>query len=149
MRLAAGLAAEGTIIIRTRGESKSEGPKKGGHDGRVVVARTEKLKVGKGGHGEDIAQPHSPFVQNHSDTMAQPPIRNMMLGAVCDGQRVDVGTLPQRVRWKHVSVTDVVRIDDVYTAPNAEPAGVLDRSGTKWMECSVYASVTLTSGAQR
>ena len=88
-------------------------------------------------------------MQNHSDTMAQPPIRNMILGAVPDGQRVDMGTLPQGVRWKHVSVTDVIRIDDVYTAPDAEPAGVVDGADTRWMDCSVYADVTLTSGAQR
>ena len=86
-------------------------------------------------------------MQNRSDTMAQPPIRHMMLGAVRDGQRVDVGTLPQGVRWKHVSVTDVIRIDDVYTTPDAEPAGVVDGAGTKWLGCPVSADVTLTSGA--
>ena len=79
--------------------------------------------------------------------MAQAPIRNMMLGALRDDQRVDVGTLPQGVQWKHASVTDVIRMDDVYTVPNAEPAGVVDRAGTKWMDCSVYADVTLISGA--
>ena len=86
-------------------------------------------------------------MQNHSDTMAQPLIRNMMLGAVFDGQSVDVGTLPQGVQWKHVSVTDVIRIDDMYTALDAEPAGVVDGAGTRWMDYSVYADVTLTSGA--
>ena len=86
-------------------------------------------------------------MQNRSDTMVQPPISNMMLGAVCDGQGVDVGTLPQGVRWKHMSVTDVIRIDDVYTAPDAEPVGVVDGAGTKWMDCSLYADVTLTPGA--
>ena len=73
----------------------------------------------------------------------------MMVGAVCDGQRVDVGTLPLGVRWKHVSVTDVIRIDDVYTTADAEPAGVVDLAGTKWMDSSVYADVTLTLGAPR
>ena len=71
----------------------------------------------------------------------------MMMGAVRDGQRVDVGMLPQGVQWKHVSVTDVIHIDDVYTTAEAEPAGVVDGAGTKWMDNSVYADVTLTSGA--
>ena len=71
----------------------------------------------------------------------------MMLGAGRDGQRVDVGPLPQGVRWKHVSVTDVIRIDEVYTTADAEPAGVVDGEGTKWMDSSVYADVTLTLGA--
>ena len=79
--------------------------------------------------------------------MAQPPISNMMLGAVRDGQRVDVGTRPQGVRWKHPSVKDVIRIDDVYTTANADPAGVVDGAGTKWMDSSVYVDVTLTSAA--
>ena len=78
-------------------------------------------------------------MRNRSDTMAQPPIRNMMMGAVCDGQRV--------VQWKHVSVTDVIRIDDVYATPDPEAAGVVDGPSTKWMDGSVYADVTLTSGA--
>ena len=71
----------------------------------------------------------------------------MMLGAVRDGKRVDVGTLPQGVRWKHVSVTDINRIDDVYTTADADPAGFVDGAGTKWMDRSVYADVTLTSRA--
>ena len=60
---------------------------------------------------------------------------------------MDVGTLPQEVRWKHVSVTDVIRINDVYTTANADPAGVVDGAGTKWMDSSVYAGGTLTSRA--
>ena len=79
--------------------------------------------------------------------MAERPFRNMMLGAVCDGQRVDVGALPQGVQWKHVSVTDVIRIDDAYTALDAEPAGVVDWAGTRWLDCSMYDDVTLTLGA--
>ena len=79
--------------------------------------------------------------------MAQPRIRNMLLGAVRDAQRVDVGTRAQGVGWKHVNVTDVIRIDDVYLTPDAEPAGVVDGAGTKWMDCSVYANVTLASAA--
>ena len=38
-------------------------------------------------------------------------------------------------------------IDDVYAAPDAEPVGAVDGAGTKWKDCSVYAGVTLTSGA--
>ena len=86
-------------------------------------------------------------MENHRDTMAHTPIRNLMPVAVCDGQEVDVGTLPQGVQWKHVSVADVIHIDDVYTTPDAEPAGVVDGAVTKWMDCSVCADVTLTSGA--
>ena len=71
----------------------------------------------------------------------------MMLGAACDGERVDVGALPQGVQWKHVIVTDVLRIDDAYTAPDAKPAGVVDWAGTRWLECSKYDDVTLTLGA--
>ena len=79
--------------------------------------------------------------------MAQPPIRNMMLGAVCDGQRVNVGTVPHGVRWKQVSMTDVIRMDDVYAAPDAKPAAAVDGAGMKWKDCSVCANVTLTSRA--
>ena len=79
--------------------------------------------------------------------MAQPPIRNMMLGAVRDGQKVDVETLPQGVRWKQVSVTDVIRTDKVCTSLDAEPVGAVDGAGTRWMDCSVYADVTPASGA--
>ena len=102
--------------------------------------------MGKGGHGANGAAPHTSFV-HHSDTMARPPIPNMMLEAVHDGQRLDVGILPQGVRWKHVSVTDVIRINDVYAAPDAEPVGTMDGAGTKYKDCSVYADATLTLGA--
>ena len=60
---------------------------------------------------------------------------------------MDVGTLPKGVRWKHVNVTDVIRIDDVYTTADTDLAGVVDGTGTKWMDSSVYADLTLTSGA--
>ena len=71
----------------------------------------------------------------------------MMLRAIHNGQRVDVGMLPEGVRWKHVSATDVIRINDVYTTAEADPAGVVDGAGTKWVDSSVYAEVTLASGA--
>ena len=118
-----------------------------GRNGTTVVAQTTHHTVGEGGRGADTAQPHHFFVQSSSDTMAQPPIRNMMLGAVRDIQRVDVGTLPQQVRWKPVSVTDVIRSDDVYTKADGELVALVDGAGTKWMDSSVYADVTLTSGA--
>ena len=76
--------------------------------------------------------------------MAQPAIRNMLLGAVRDGQRVDV---PQGERWKHVGIVDVVRIDDVYAVPDADDANTTDGAGTRWRESGVYADVTLSSGA--
>ena len=41
-----------------------------------------------------------------------------------------------------MSVTDVIRIDDVYTTAGAKPAGVVDGAGTKWMDSSVDAYVT-------
>ena len=71
----------------------------------------------------------------------------MMLAAVRDGQRVDVGTFPQGVRWKHVSVTNVIRIDDVYTTVDTDSARVVDGAGIKWMDSSVYADKRLSSGA--
>ena len=79
--------------------------------------------------------------------MAQPPIRNMMLGAVRDGQWADVGMLPQGLRWKHVNVVDIIRIDDVYAVPDAEQDAATDGAGTKWKDCFVYINVTLSSGA--
>ena len=75
-----------------------------------------------------------------------PPICNMMPGAVCDGHRVDVGPLRQEVQWNHVSVMHVIRIDDVYMTPDAELAGVVDGAGTRWMDCCVYGDVTPTLG---
>ena len=78
-----------------------------------------------GGRGADETQPPSFFVQNNSDTMAQPPIRNMFLEAVRDGQRLDVGTLPQGVRWKNVSVSDVTRIDEPPRPPSLGSPSVL------------------------
>ena len=83
----------------------------------------------------------------HASQSQQQVIRNMMLAAVRDGQRLDVGTLPQGVRWKHVSVKDVIRLDDVYPTVDADPAGVVDGVGTKWIDSSVYSNLTLTSGA--
>ena len=79
--------------------------------------------------------------------MAQPQIRGMLLGEVRDGQRVDVATLPQGERWKHVAIMDVVRIDDVYAVPDADETNTIDGAGTKWKDCGVYADVTLSSGA--
>ena len=73
-------------------------------------------------------------------------IRNMMLRAVRDARGLDVGTLPLGVRWKHVSVTDIICIDDVYAAPNAKTTAALDGAETKWKGCSVYADVTMTFG---
>ena len=64
-----------------------------------------------------------------------------------DGHRVDVGTLPQGVQRKHMSVSDVIHIDDVYTTATADPAGVVDGAGTKWIHSSAYDDVTLMSGA--
>ena len=83
-----------TSVESTRGEP-------GFGDSTVVVAPTAHHTVEEGWRGADGTQPHRPFVQNSSDTMAQPPIENIMLGAVRDGHRVDVGTLPQGVQWKH------------------------------------------------
>ena len=88
--------------------------------------------------------PHHPKLP-HPDP--PPDTADMMLGAVRDGQRVDVGALPQGVRWKHVSMTDVICIDDVYTTADADPAGVVDGACTKWMDSSVYTDVTPTSRA--
>ena len=133
-----------TNVESTRGEP-------GFGDSTVVVAPTTHHRVDEGGRGAHGTQPHRFFVQNSNDTMAQhhvaTPFRNMMLGVVRDGRRVDVGTLPQAVRWKHVSMRDVIRIDNVYTTADADPAGVVHGACTKWMDSSVYADVTLTSGA--
>ena len=113
-------AREATVVC-ARVEATTREP--GSGDSTVVVAPTAHQIKNKGGRGADETQPHRFFVKNSNDTMAHPPIRNMILGAVHDGQRVDVGTLPQGVRWKHVSVADVIRIDDVYTMANADPRG--------------------------
>ena len=134
---------EATVVYARVGSMRGE---PGSGDSIVVVAPTAHHRMNEGGRGAGETQPHRFFVQNSHDTMAQPPIRNMMLGAVRDGQRVDVGTLPQGVRWKHASVTGVIRVDSVCTTADADTAVVVDGVGSNRMDSSVYADMMLTSG---
>ena len=82
-----------------------------------------------------------------STVMAQPPIRNMLLGPVRNGQLVDVAMLPLGEHLKHVGMVHIVRIDDVYVVPDASPENTVDGARTRWKEDGVYADVTLSSGA--
>ena len=66
-----------------------------------------------------------------SAIIAQPPIRNMLLGVVRNGQWVDVATLPLGERWQHVGIVDVVRIDNVCAIPDASQENTVDGVGTR------------------
>ena len=87
--------------------------------------------------------------RNHTMAARQPPITGAFLSAKEANQRVDLNTLPADRQWKHIAVSDVIRVDVVYdNAPGDLAASNLrDAKGAQWHDFGVLADVTLATSA--
>ena len=63
-----------------------------------------------------------------------PRITGAFLSAREANQRVDLNTLPADRRWKHISITYFIRVDDVYNSVPGDLAvgDSVDAKGTQW-----------------
>ena len=86
---------------------------------------------------------------NHTMAARQPPITGAFLSAKEANQRVDLNTLPADCRWKHIAVTDVIRVDDVYDNAQGDLAAnaLTDAKGAQWHDYGALANVTLAPSA--
>ena len=61
--------------------------------------------------------------RNHTVAARQPPITGAFLSAKEANQRFDLNTLPADRWWKHIAVSDVIRVDDMYDNAPGRPSG--------------------------
>ena len=87
--------------------------------------------------------------KNHTMAARQPPIIGAFLSAREANHRVDLNTLPTDRRWKHIAVTDVIRVNDVYVSAQRDlaTADLTDAKGAQWHDYGALADVTLATSA--
>ena len=87
--------------------------------------------------------------RNHTMATRQPPITGAFLSAKEANQRVDLNTLPADRRWKHIAVSDVIRVEDVYNSGQGDLAAndLTDAKGAQWHDYRALAGVTLATSA--
>ena len=71
------------------------------------------------------------------------------LSARVANQRVNLNTMPTDRSWKHIAVTDVLRVDDVYDSAHGDlaTADLTDTKGAQWHDYGALVDVTLATSA--
>ena len=89
--------------------------------------------------------------RNHTMAARQLPITGAFLGAKEANQPVDFNTLPAACWWKHIVVSDVIRVDDndVYDGSPGDLAAnnLTEAKGAQWHDFRALADVTVASSA--
>ena len=88
--------------------------------------------------------------RNHTMAARQKPITGAFLSAKEANQRVDdLNTLPADCKWKHIVVSDLIRVDDVYDSAQGDLAAnnLTDAKGAQWHDYGALADVTLATSA--